>query len=291
MGIALLVLFYGSIVFFLIAVVYKLFKFARSPVNLKWEIYKGSSIYEQSDWWTKKDETFGKKLKAVLADILLQREYYRRNRGFWFVLMTFHIGLYLLILGHAWLFIAAAVIDIETASALGVVLGHIITGLITVGGLGVLIWRLTDADMRAFYPKTHYFKWLFIIITLAGGFYSVQYFFEGSSVNLLYYVNEQIQFDFAHKLHPSLPPALHMLFISFWLIYLPFSHIMQLIFRYYHELRWNHVPNLRGSTIEKKLINQLERRVSWSDPIIQTGMKWGEVAAGIPKDETGAKEE
>ena len=291
MGIALLVFFYGSIVFFSVTVLVKLIRYVRTPVHLRWEIHKESSVYEQSEWWTKEEVGFREKLKTVLLDVLLQREYYRRNRNFWYVLMTFHIGLYLLILWHAWLFIASPVINIETAPAWGIVWGHVATGMITIGGLGVLIWRLKDADMRAYYPRTHFFKWLFIIITLAGGFYSVQFFFEGSSIALVRYVSGQLQFDFAHKVSPALPPALHMLFISFWLIYLPFSHILQVIFRYYHMLRWDYVPNRRGSALEKKIERQLERRVSWADSTIQTGKKWGEVAAGMPEDKLESKGE
>jgi len=291
MGIALLVFFYGSIAFFVVAVLIRMIGYIRTPVHLRWEIHRESSVYEQSDWWTREEVGFGEKLKTVLLDVLLQREYYRRKRGFWYILMTFHIGLYLLILWHLWLFIAALAINIETAPTWGIVWGHVATAIITIGGLGVIIWRLTDADMKAYYPRTHYFKWLFIIVTLAGGFYSVQFFFEGSSIELVRYVNEQLQFDFAHKVNPSLVPALHMLFISFWLIYLPFSHILQVIFRYYHELRWDHVPNFRGSNLEKKIESQLERRVSWSDPIIQTGMKWSEVAGGMPEDTHESKGE
>jgi nitrate reductase gamma subunit len=284
MGIALLVIFYGSIVFFTIAVLIRLVGYIRTPVHLRWEIHRESSVYEQSEWWTKKDIGFWDKFKTVLLDVLLQREYFQRNRPFWYMLMVFHVGLYLLILWHAWLFIAALVIDVETAPAWGIVWGHVATAVITIGAIGILIWRLVDAEMRAYYPRTHFLKWLFIIITLGGGFYSVQFFFEGSSIELTRYVNGQLQFDFAHKVNPELIPALHMLFISAWMIYLPFSHVMQLVFKYYHELRWDHVPNFRGSGLEKRIEKQLEKRVSWSDSHIQTGMKWGEVAAGMPED-------
>jgi nitrate reductase gamma subunit len=190
----------------------------------------------------------------------------------------------LLILWHVALFIIALAIEAETDPTYIVVWGHIATAMITIGGLGILIKRIIDAEMRAYYSRTHYFKWLFIIATLAGGFYAVQFFFEGSAVELVRYVNDQLQFDFAHKLEPAVVPSLHMLFISAWMIYLPFSHIMKLFFRYYHELRWDHVTNVRGSSLEKRINKNLERRVSWADSHIQTGKKWGEVAAGMPEE-------
>ena len=54
------------------------------------------------------------------------------------------------------------------------------------------------------------------------------------------------------------------MFLTGWLILLPFSHVFQLSFRYYHFLRWDDVPNERGSRIEKEVKASLERPVSWS---------------------------
>ncbi len=278
-------IFYGSMVFFAVAFIIKLIMYVRAPVHLRWEIHKGSSIYEETNWRTRKNDMgFFVKLKSALLDIFLQREYYRRNRSYWYLLMIFHVGLYLLILWHAWLFIAALIIDVESAPAWGMVWGHIATAVITIGGLGILIRRITDPDMRIYYPRTHFIKWIFIVGTLAGGFYATQFFFEGDSVQLVRYVNDQLQFDFSHKLDPETVPSIHMLMISAWMIYLPFSHMMHLIFRYYHELRYDHVPNLPGSALEKKISQQLEKHVSWADVHIQTGKKWGEIAGGLPDE-------
>jgi nitrate reductase gamma subunit len=283
-------IFYGSMTFFAIAVLIRLLMFVRTPVHLRWEIHRGSSIYEESEWWTRKNDMgFFKKLKSAALDIFLQREYYRRNRGFWYLLMIFHIGLYLLILWHAALFIVALVIEAETDPAYLLVWGHIATALIAIGAFSILIKRLTDAEMKVYYSRTHYLKWVFVIATLAGGFYATQFFFEGGAVNLLLYVNDQLQFDFAHKMDPEVVPALHMLFISAWMVYLPFSHIMTLVFRYYHELRWDHMPNTRGSGLEKRIDGLLQKRVSWADRHIQTGKTWGEVAGGLPEEMLDSK--
>ncbi len=278
-------IFYGSMVFFAIAVLIRLIMYVRAPVHLRWEIHKGSSVYEETEWWTRKNDMgFLVKLRSAALDILLQREYFNRNRGFWYLLMIFHVGLYLLILWHAWLFIAALIINVESAPTWGIVWGHIATAVIIIGAFGIVVKRLTDQDMKKYYPRTHYLKWLFVIATLGGGFYATQFFFEGSSVELVRYVNDQLQFNLEHKLHPRVVPSIHMLMISAWMIYLPFSHIMHLVFRYYHELRWDHMPNTRGSGLEKRLGKQLERRVSWADVHIQTGKSWGEVAGGLPEE-------
>ncbi|MFC2018113.1 hypothetical protein ACFLTQ_02290 [Chloroflexota bacterium] len=288
---SIVVIFYGSALFFAIAVILKLVKYFRAPVHLRWEIYKEGSVFEKVNWWNHEPEGFLSKLKNVILDVVLQRDYYRRNRGFWYLLMVFHIGLYLLILWHAVLFVGAVVIDVDTAPTWVIVFGHVATAVVIIGALGVLITRLASSEMRAYYPRTHFLKWIFIIVTIGGGFYSVQYYFEGSSALLLDYVNGQLDFsDFGHKFSPKTEPALHLLFVSAWLIYLPFSHVLHLIFRYYHELKWDHVPMSQGSALEKSVTPLLGKTVSWSDSHIQTGKTWGEVATGgMPESESESK--
>lgn len=280
MGAMILFLFYGSILFFMIATVLRVRKCIRAPVHLHWELYRGSSIYESIEWWTKKQSTFAEKLWSMVLDILLLREFYHRNRRFWYPLYLFHTGLYLLILWHAWLFIRAVVADIETASIFGWVWGSFSTLLTFIGGMAILVMRMRDEELKVHYPPIHYIKWVFILLTLIGGVYAVDLHFKSSIPSLLKYVREQVTFaDFEHKLHPAPAPALHVLFASVWLIYLPFSHVYQLFFRYYHYLRWDDVPNRKGSEIEKKIREHLERPVTWSAPHIQRGKRWSEVAS------------
>jgi nitrate reductase gamma subunit len=151
-----------------------------------------------------------------------------------------------------------------------------------VGGAGILIKRLIDEDLKVYYPTIHYLKWIFILLTLIGGAFAVDIHFHSSMPALLKYVREQVTFaDFEHKLHPALAPALHVLFAAAWLIYIPFSHVMQLFFRYYHQLRWDDVPNVRGSEVERRVRELLERPVTWSASHIQSGKRWREVASEL----------
>jgi len=280
MGGLILFIFYGSILFFIIAMALCVRKCINAPVHLHWELYKGSSIYELTEWWTKTHTTLGGKVWSVILDILFLREFYYRNRRFWYPLFVFHIGLYLLIFWHLWLFIRAVIASPETASGFGWMWGTAATAMTFVGGAVILWMRVKDEDLKIHYPPIHYLKWVFILLTLLGGVYAVDLHFKSSVPALLKYVREQITFaDFEHKLRPSLAPALHILFASVWLIYLPFSHVFQLFFRYYHYLKWDEVPNLRGSEIERRVKEHLGRPVNWSAPHIQSGKRWREVAS------------
>ncbi len=280
MGGMVLFIFYGSILFFVVASILRWVKFASAPLHLRWELYEGSSIYELTDWWTKTENRLGKKLRSMAWNILFLKEFYRRNRRFWYPLYAFHLGIYLLILWHAWLFVSAVSVEAESASSLGWTLGTFATASAFIGGAGILLMRVRDVDLRVYYPPIHYLKWLFILLTLAGGIYSVDVHFHSSTPALLKYVRAQVTFaDLENKLHPALGPALHVLFASVWLIYLPFSHVFQLFFRYYHYLRWDDVPNRRGSEIERRIKDLLQRPVTWSGPHIPGGKRWSEVAS------------
>ena len=290
MGGLILFIFYGSILFFIIAMALRVGKCVSAPLHLHWDLYKGSSVYESMNWWTKTQSTTIKKLFSIGLDILSLREFYHRNRRFWYPLFVFHIGLYLLILWHLWLFIRAVAAGGETASSFGWVWGTLATIGMFIGGAAILWMRMTDEELKAYYPPIHYVKWVFLLLTLLGGIYAVDLHFKSSIPALLKYVREQVTFaDFGHKLHPALGPALHVLFASVWLIYLPFSHVFQLFFRYYHHLRWDEVPNTRGGTIERRVKELLERPVTWSAPHIQTGRRWKEIVSEFPQSPLGSK--
>ena len=284
MGPTILIIFYGSILFFIVSTALRVKRGIHAPIHLHWELYKGSSVYELTEWWTKIHDTFGEKFWSMVLDILFLREFYHRNRRFWYPLYLFHSGLYLLILWHAWLFISAIVTNIETASSLGWMWGTSATGLTFLGGAGILLMRMTDPDLRVYYPPIHYLKWIFILLTLIGGAFAVDIHFHSSMPVLLKYVREQVTFqNFEHKLHPAPAPALHVLFASAWFVYVPFSHVFQLFFRYYHFLRWDDVPNVRGSEVGNRIKENLERPVTWSAPHIQSGERWKEVASEFPQ--------
>ena len=291
MGAMILFIFYGSILFFVVATALRVRKCVNAPLHLNWDLYQGSSIYELTEWWEKTHSPFGKKLWSMLLDLLFLREFYHRNKKFWYPLYVFHTGFYLLILWHAWLLMQAVVGGAETASSFGWVWGTGATAMTFVGGAVILWMRVTDEELKIHYPPIHYVKWVFLLLTLLGGVYAVDLHFKSSVPALLKYVRDQVTFgDLEHKLRPALAPALHVLFASVWLIYLPFSHVFQLFFRYYHSLRWDEVPNVRGSEIEKRMKEHLDRSVTWSAPHIQFGRRWREVSSEMPQSPvTGPK--
>jgi nitrate reductase gamma subunit len=290
MGMIILLIFYGSILFSVIGSIVRLAKFANAPLHLRWELYRGSSVYELPEWWTKPQVTSFGKMKSVALDVLFLRDYYHRNRGFWYFLFLFHSGIYFLILWHLWLFIGALTTDAGAPRIWGLAWGHGATALAIIGSVGILIKRMTDEDLRVYYPPLHYLKWLFVILTLLEAFYAVQIYFEGSMPALMNYVKQQLTFeDLEMKFHPHMATAAHILFASAWLVYLPFSHILRLFFRYYHHVRWDDVPNVRGSALERKVKRLLDQPVRWSAPHIPRGRKWEDVSSEREQGTKGSR--
>lgn len=274
-----LIIFYGSILFSIIASIFVIKKFSSLPPHLRWEYYLKGSVYENIEWWNRPYTGLWEKIRLILIDIFSLRAFYKRNRNLWIFLYTFHTGIYLLILWHVWLFIASFFINHETSTITGLVWGHISTGLAFIGGLGILYKRISDEELRIFYSPLHYIKWVLLLITLLSGFYAVQFYFDASMPALFKYVETQVTFkDMEHKLHPPPATAAHVLFGSIWLIYLPFSHILRLFLRYYHYLRYDELPNIKDEDLEKKIRNLLEQKISWSAPHIQSGKSWLENA-------------
>ncbi|NIN94845.1 MAG: hypothetical protein GTO49_07660 [Anaerolineae bacterium] len=279
-----LFLFYGSILFCVIACAIRVTKYASAPLHLRWELYRGSSVYELTDWWDRSPSRLRDKLSGVILDILFLREFYRRNKSFWYFLFLFHVGLYLLFLWHLWLFITAVTLPFESAWTGGLAFGHVATVLSLIGGSGILFKRIVDPELRIYYPRVHCLKWVLVLLILLGGFLAVLFHFDSNLPELLRYVRVQVTFqDMELKLRPALAPASHVFFVSFLLLYLPFSHILRISLRYYQYLRWDDVPNRKGSAIETKVKGHLKRPISWSAPHIKSGRAWGEVI-GETKD-------
>ena len=179
-----------------------------------------------------------------------------------------------------WYLIVPAFASTTVGSIWDLVWGHVATTLAFIGGLGILVKRMTDEDLRAYYSPIHYVKWVFMLLTILGGFYAVHFDFGAFIPSL-----EDAKFH----VYPPNSILIHVLFSSAWLIYLPFSHILRLFFRYYHHVRWDDVPNVRGSAVEQRVEKLLGQRVSWSAPHIPHGRKWEDFSSEREQGTEGSR--
>jgi len=277
-------------------------KYARMPVHIRWELYPlpgekernyGGSYLEEMDWWERyRPGSFIRKLIHFVTDYLSFRQYYERNKGYWFALYPMHLGFYLVFILHILMLFGGLAlvfgmsVSPESTNILGVLL-YYVTLVVGVGGFFIgsigciflLIKRLTDKDQRAFTPPMYYFNYLFFLSMFASGAYAWLLFDPSFSIYREFWESLLT----VTPLHLDAATAVHVVLFSLFLIYMPFTRAMHYITKVFtfFTVRWNDSPNFRGSNLEKKLQKLLNEPVSWSAPHIQTGKTWGEVATEV----------
>ena len=75
--------------------------------------------------------------------------------------------------------------NVESEPTMGLVGGNVATAMFFIGGVGILIKRMANKDLKAYYGRLYHVKWILILMTLGGGFHAVQFFFGASMVEVM----------------------------------------------------------------------------------------------------------
>ncbi len=303
MGASLLyLLVYVSIIVFVVMLVRKGMKYASTPIHLRWELYPvaheaehgehGGSYFENLDWWTKpiKKSLIGE-LKAMIPEMLWIKTLYEHNRSMWYFSFPFHLGLYLLIGLLGLLFIGGIFNVFGAAVAPGsggltallyyltIGVGFLGLTLATAGCIGLLAKRLSDEKLRQYTAFKDFFNLAFILLVLLSWLFSWLFVDHGFGM-----AREFVSNLIAFKVKAGIPSAavgLQMALLALLLSYMPFTHMMHFLAKYFtfHRVLWEDEPNLVGSKLEGKVKEVLSFPVSWSAPHIKGDGKktWAEV--------------
>lgn len=299
MGSILAILTYVAYAFIIIMYGRKAIKYAKMPLHLRWDLYPvthknrrnhGGSPDDDLEWRKKpRRKNLIRSIMFILKDNFYLGEYFHRNRGYWVVLLPWHVGFLLIISLHILCFFAALTmllglrVSAESANIFGKVIyysilitgvGSFVTG--SFGSVGMFIKRMADRDLRAYASPINYFNYLFLLAVFVSGL-SAWYLGDATFTEYREFWKGLITFDFKNV---ELLSALHILLFSLLLIYLPFTRSMHYITRFFAFLwvNWDDKPNLKGSEIEKKVQRCLNQPVSWSAPHIRSGQKWADLA-------------
>ncbi len=299
MGIFLAVTTYFAYVFIVAMYTAKIVKFMKAPVHLRWDLYPvlheehwryGGSYYETPEWWTQpRPRNRVRGFLHLLAHNFYLGDYFRINRGYWMALYPWHLGFILIITFHIFCFLAAVAMLLglsigADASGVGLAAYYLIlvTGVASfvlgaLGSVGLLIKRLTDADLRRYAAPLNYLNYLFFLLVFLSGL-SAWLFSDPTFSEYREFWKSLISFQAPHVGAAS---AAHILLFSLFLIYLPYTRSMHYISRFlaYFRIRWDDEPNERGSRIEQQISELLQGRMSWSAPHIGAGYSWAEAAA------------
>ena len=299
MRILLAIATYFGYIFIILMYSIKLIKYLRLPLHLRSEVYpvipgdqtsRERSYYEDLDWWTRpRRHHLLQRVWFLFSDYFLLREYFRRDKSYWFFLYPWHIGFIIIITFHIFCFFGAL------ASLLGIlvtygspsILGNVIYGLTLAtgvvsfvsglfGSIGILIKRLIDKDLRNYATPQNYFTYLLLIAVFLSGLYS--WYFDPMFSVYRNFWRGLITFK---PIGVESATACHILLFAFLLIYLPFTRSLHYITRLFGFLliRWDDKPNLRGSMLEKKVEEMLNLKIGWNGPHIKPHSTWKELAS------------
>ncbi|KPK87471.1 hypothetical protein AMJ80_12010 [bacterium SM23_31] len=259
-----------SCVFFIVILAFRTIKIIRTPLHLRWELmpiphekgryYYGGSRYEKIDHWKKPAEKSSlTELTAMLEEIIFIKSLFKRNRQLWWFSYPFHTGLYFLIC-YLFLLVTGAIAENNgvTIAADSGIFGTIVHYLTVFCGFSGLILSITGAAGLLVKRMTR--KELRLYSTPSDYF------------NLVFFLIVMITG-----------------FIATLLIYLPFTHMIHFMAKYfaYHRVRWADEPNTSGSKVEKHVIKQLGYKVSWSASHVKQGGTWADIAKDTERDANG----
>lgn len=276
---------------------YKIIRYATMPMHLRWELYPvahekgkasyGGSYFEEINWWTKPRESskLGE-VKVILEEVLTLKQVHEHNPRLWLPSLLFHYGLYLLFaMGVALLVGGAAVavgfrpLAVFAGGPLMSVWGGLGLGLGSVGTLLLLFRRLGQPELRrSSSPADFVHLWLFLLLFAAswGSFATFDRTYAQAGNFLAGLLRGE-----------AVSPGsgwfvLQVAILGLFLIYMPWSHMAHMFTKYFtwHSVRWEDVPNLPDTGIEKKAQKLLMLPVSWSAPHIRGDGKktWVDVA-------------
>ncbi|MGB9699135.1 MAG: respiratory nitrate reductase subunit gamma [Thermodesulfobacteriota bacterium] len=309
---------YTCFIIFLIGVAGRIYRQKKLPLHLRWELYPvknepgakaqyGGSYMEEPNWWEKeRTSSLGNEIKYMIPEILFLRGLWEKNRQLWCLSFPFHFGLYL-ILATLLLLLLSALAMIRgirispNYGGLSLLLYYltIFSGFLgltlgAIGAVGLLIRRWRDPELRAYSNIADYFNLLillgFLVVAfLSGLFYDPTFDRARAYVHALLTLRT-MPLSSAHD-ESSFLGSLTIFWGSIILAYIPFTHMAHMFMKFfsYHEIRWEHTPNLKGGKIEAAVQTNLKFKPTWSAPHIKAdGQKtWNDLAGLLPKEKNG----
>jgi nitrate reductase gamma subunit len=292
-----LVFIIGSITLFVFILTYRTIRIASLPVHLRWELAPipherdrnkyGGSYLEGYEWWQQpRKKSFTAVIKYMAVEILLLRAIWKHNRVLWPLSLTFHAGIYLVILAvllsviHAFVSIGGAtsklLLDVAWIIA---IIGYITGGL---GVVGLILKRISNKDLRPFSSFTTYFNLFFLGAIFFTGYLSWLKS-ENLAADMSLIIKQTLTLD--NAINISYPLSLHIGLSLVFLIYLPLTNMIHFVAKYftYHEIRWDDEP--QDEKMTAKIRGLMEQPVGWASSHIRTEEKknWLDTSTGHEK--------
>jgi len=283
---------WASLLLFVILVVVKFRNIATMPLNLRWEVYPvphetedkrlyGGSYMEHVDWAKKPRSTSHiAELVEMGSEIFFLKRVREHNPyHLWPLSMAMHWGIYLLLL---WIGLLAATNLIPALDSLAVVIGVVALLLGSIGVVGLVVKRATNRELSLYTAPVDYFNLAFLGAIFGAGL--ISWLVDPS------FSEHQSYIDSLLFIRPtSVSPAVVSMFLllQVFAIYMPFSKLIHYVMKHFTftELLWNDEFNVKGSSKDEQIVNQLSYEINWAGPHIEQGKTWLEEVQEVSTDE------
>lgn len=280
---------WGAIAVFFVVTAYRMWRIARLPVHLRWELAPipkekgkgryGGSYLEDYEWWKGKRKTSRiAPLLYMAGEILFFRTVWRHNRSLWPFSLALHLGLYLVILAllvHLGVALARVVLHSAPQACLHAASLLALCGyaLGSAGSVGLIVKRVLSRDLRwSSTPGAFLNLGVFAAVFLSGLFAWGLTADPATAMNL--FVTGFVSFD--GSVTVAWPLAVHLSLLLICCVYLPFTSMVHFAAKYfmYHGVRWDDEP--LDEEMERELKGLLSRSVTWGEA--GGPVTWGELA-------------
>jgi len=282
-----------AVVVFFAGIAIRLMKTLQMPAHLRWELYPipkgprerqryGGSYFEESDWWTKPEDSSHKsEMVFVVREVLLLRGVWENFRPLWLWSWLLHWGLYLYVIATM---LGMVEVSLPAGSNSGALHGAVVHGYRTacflglVGAAGLVVMRSLHPRLRPFTTRIRIFDLVLLGSIFATGVLSLKMGTNG----LVSMVRDLSGFS-SYFENPPVVWRVHLILVAFFLAYFPFTHMTHAYMKYFtwHDLRWDDSPSSRNPRAAKALAANLQRKSSWAAPHIASGnaATWSEVVS------------
>jgi nitrate reductase gamma subunit len=272
------ILAYAALAIFFVGNVYRILRVATMPAHLRWELYpiprgsaeerrRGSSYFEQSEWWTKPHQSARvQEMLFIAEEVLFQKSVWKHNRQLWLWSWLLHAGFYATTAAAA-----SAALRSDVAAAIAWV--AMPAGLL--GILGIISLRATTAKLRPYTSRA-----AFANLALLGAF------FASGTILLIGSRGAGVAAFAAALVRLSPVPALgvvaamHVTIGCVFLAYFPFTQMTHAYMKFFafHHVRWNDKPTALDPKMRKGIALNLRRPITWSAAHIAGASTWASAA-------------
>ncbi len=294
---------YFSFAFCIIITLYKVSRYAKAPLHLRWELYPvpseeehehGGSYLERPEWWnTKITEKKGSELVDMLKEMIFIKRLYNNKRRQWYFSFLFHGGIYLLLLWFVATFIGSVLVLLNATLGIifnvffyaSLVLGYIGIFATFAGAIGLIVLRSTDDRVNYLSAPVDYLNLTFISLITFSMIISLFYdpYFNDARSFLSYLISGAGSITYFKQPYLPLASTLTVVLLCIFLLYLPFTKMTHFLGKYftYHKVQWDSLPNMMSGKYDEKkgllIKKNLDLKVPWDAPHAPKDKKWDEI--------------